>query len=176
MNSAKEELETKAETTLRESEMYSVPVNISLLAQRLQILVEAATLGPQVSGLLIANADGARIGYNIAHARVRQRVTIAHELAHYLLHTKKDGKPELFIDKYISDRRHKAMTSDVERREVEANQLGAALLMPGALLQRLVIDKNVNLDDHRAIQELAEQFQVSSVTMANRLLSLNLFC
>jgi len=36
---------------------------------------------------------------------VRQRFTIAHEIAHFLLHAKRAGKPQLFIDGYMSFRR-----------------------------------------------------------------------
>ena len=44
------------------------------------------------------NGERGAIGYNSAHARVRQRLTISHEIAHYLLHAKKGRKGELFID------------------------------------------------------------------------------
>ena len=78
----RQNLEERAEKTLRDTDAYQVPVPIHLVAQRLNLTLEAATLGDKVSGLLVVQGDRARIGYNAAHARVRQRFTISHEIAH----------------------------------------------------------------------------------------------
>jgi Zn-dependent peptidase ImmA (M78 family) len=168
------DLEIKAETTLRDTESYRVPVPIHLVAERLHVVVEAAILGPNVSGVLVCSADGARIGYNIAHAKVRQRRTIAHELGHYLLHTKSTGKPEIFVDKHVGGRHRQTISAEGEQKEIEANQLAAALLMPERLLQKDITDLNPDLFDHQAIGQLANRFQVSTVAMALRLSALNL--
>jgi Zn-dependent peptidase ImmA (M78 family) len=42
--------------------------------------------------MLVVKGERGAIGYNSTHARVRQRFTISHEIAHYLLHTKKSGE------------------------------------------------------------------------------------
>ena len=84
---------------------YRVPVPIHLLAQRLNLTLEAAALGDKVSGMLVVEGDQGAIGYNSAHARVRQRFTISHEIAHYLLHARRSGKAQLFIDKQVTYRR-----------------------------------------------------------------------
>ena len=76
----RQNLEERAEKTLRDTDAYQVPVPIHLVAQCLNLTLEAATLGDKVSGLLVVQGDRARIGYNAAHARVRQRFTISHPL------------------------------------------------------------------------------------------------
>ena len=171
---ARQNLEERAEKTLRDTDAYQVPVPIHLVAQRLNLTLEAATLGDKVSGLLVVQGDSARIGYNAAHARVRQRFTISHEIAHYLLHTKKTDKPQLFIDKYLSFRRDESSSAGVETDEVEANQLGAALLMPRGLVQHEIRNQDLNLDDGEAVELLAKRFQVSTAAMSNRLANLKM--
>ncbi len=78
--------------------------------------------------MLVVDGDQGAIGYNSAHARVRQRFTIAHELAHYVLHARRSGKAQLFIDNQVTYRRDDQSSAGVNPEEIEANQLGAALL------------------------------------------------
>lgn len=54
----------------------------------------------KVSEMLVVEGDQGALGYSSAHARVRQRFTISHEIAHYLLHARKSGKAQLFIEKW----------------------------------------------------------------------------
>jgi hypothetical protein len=100
-----QDLDERAEKTLRDTDSYRVPVPIHLVAQRLNLTMEAGSFGKDISGMLIIRGDQGAIGYNSAHARVRQRFTIAHEIAHFLLHSKSSGKPQLFLDSYLSFRR-----------------------------------------------------------------------
>ncbi len=101
---ARQNLEERAEKTLRDTDSYQVPVPIHHVAERLNLTLEATALGDKVSGMLVVQGDGS-MGYNSAHARVRQRFTISHEIAHYLLQAKKTDKAQLFIDKQITFRR-----------------------------------------------------------------------
>ena len=50
----------------------------------------------RVAGMLVIEGDRGVIGYNSTHALVRQRFTIAHEISHYLLDTKKNQKSQLW--------------------------------------------------------------------------------
>jgi Zn-dependent peptidase ImmA (M78 family) len=171
---SRENLEAKAEKTLRDTDTFRVPVAIDLVAQRLKLTMEAGALGEDVSGMLIIRGDRGAIGYNSGHARVRQRFTISHEIAHFLLHAKQGGKPQLFIDRYVAFRRDASSSAGVDRDEVEANQLGAALLMPKKLVQQEIRNNELNLDDEDAISSLAKRFQVSSAAMTNRLTNLGI--
>jgi Zn-dependent peptidase ImmA (M78 family) len=170
----RENLEDRAEKTLRNTDTYRVPVAIDLVAQRLNLTMEAAALGEKVSGMLVVKGDRGAIGYNSAHARVRQRFTISHEIAHYLLHAKRGGKAQLFIDRHVTYRRDENSSTGVDHEEVEANQLGAALLMPKSLVQDEIRRQDLNLDDEDAISLLAKRFQVSTAAMSNRLVNLRM--
>jgi Zn-dependent peptidase ImmA (M78 family) len=170
----RENLETRAEKTLRDTGTYRVPIAIDIVAQRLNLTMEAAALGENVSGMLIVKGERGAIGYNSAHARVRQRFTISHEIAHYLLHAKKSQKPQLFIDLHVTFRRDENSSTGVDHDEVEANQLGAALLMPRGLVQQEIQKHDLNLDDEEAISLLAKRFHVSTAAMSNRLVNLRM--
>jgi len=171
---AKQNLEERAEKTLRDTDGYRVPVPIHLVAERLNLTLEAAALGEKVSGMLVVQGDQGAIGYNSAHARVRQRFTISHEIAHYLLHARRSGKAQLFIDKQVTYRRDEQSSAGVNSEEVEANKLGAALLMPRGLVQQEVRTQDLDLDDGEAIDLLAKRFQVSTAAMSNRLQNLRM--
>jgi Zn-dependent peptidase ImmA (M78 family) len=170
----RENLDDRAEKTLRETDTYRVPVAIDVVARRLKLTMQAAPYGENVSGMLIVKGDRGAIGYNSAHARVRQRFTISHEIAHFLLHAKKGAKSQLFIDRHVTFRRDESSATGADHDEVEANQLGAALLMPKGLIQDELKKDDLDLDDEEAIDLLAKRFQVSMAAMSNRLANLGM--
>jgi Zn-dependent peptidase ImmA (M78 family) len=170
----REKLEEKAERTLRETDTYRIPVAIEVLAHRLNLAIQSEALGDNVAGMLVVEEDRGAIGYNSTHAFVRQRFTIAHEISHYLLHVKKNQKSQLFIDRHLTFRRDGYSSGGVDHEEVEANQLGAALLVPRRLVQQEVKKHDLNLDDEEAISFLAKRFHVSSAAMTNRLSNLGM--
>ena len=124
--------------------------------------------------MLVVEGNEGSIGYNSAHARVRQRFTISHEIAHYLLHARRSGKAQLFIDKQITYRRDEQSSTGMDSDEIEANKFGAALLMPRGLVQQEVRAQDLDLDDGEAIDVLAKKFQVSTAAMSNRLQNLRM--
>lgn len=105
---------------------------------------------------------------------MRQRFTIAHEIAHFLLHVKKNNKSQLFIDRSVTFRRDENSATGDDNHEVEANQLGAALLMPRELVQQEIKKHDLDLDDEDAISFLAKRFQVSAAAITNRLANLRM--
>jgi Zn-dependent peptidase ImmA (M78 family) len=60
----------------------------------------------------------------------------------------------------------------IDYEEVEANQLGAALLMPRSLVQQEIKKSDLDLDDDEAITFLTKRFHVSTAAMSNRLSNL----
>ena len=170
----KQEIEQLAEKTLLDHGMLRIPVPIDSLAHRLSLTTEAAALGKDVSGMLVVESGRGAIGYNSDHAPVRQRFTIGHEIAHFLLHLKKNRRSQLFIDRYVAFRSDAVSSTGSDHDEVEANRLGAALLMPGSLLREQIRKLSLDLDDEEAIFFLAKQFHVSTIAMTNRLTSLGL--
>ena len=151
-----------------------MPVPIHHVAERLNLTLEATALGDKVSGMLVVQGNEGSIAYNSAQARVRQRFTISHEIAHYLLHARRSGKAQLFIDKQITYRRDEKSSTGLDGNEIEANKLGAALLMPRGLVQQEIRAQDLDLDDGEAIEVLAKKFQVSTVAMSNRLQNLRM--
>jgi Zn-dependent peptidase ImmA (M78 family) len=170
----KQALEDRAERVLRDTGTYRVPVAIDVLAHRLNLTIEAAALGENVSGMLVVDDDRGAIAYNATHASVRQRFTIAHEVAHYILHVKKNRKSQLFIDRGVKFRRDEQSSTGDDHKEVEANQMGAALLMPQRLVRHEVKRYDLDLDDEDAIGLLARRFHVSIAAMTNRLVTLGM--
>jgi Zn-dependent peptidase ImmA (M78 family) len=171
MNS--EQIETRAERVLRETETYRVPVQIEVVAHRLKLTTEAAAFKEDVSGMLVVEDDRGAIGYNSTHAPVRQRFTIAHEIAHFVLHLKKNRKSQVFIDRHVF-RRDETSATGSDSEEIEANRFGAALLMPAILVRKEIRMHDLDLDDEDAISLLAKRFQVSTAAMTHRLTTLGL--
>jgi Zn-dependent peptidase ImmA (M78 family) len=166
-----DQIELRADRMLRDHNAYRTPVPINVLARRLGLRVESEVLGDGVSGLLVADNGRGAIAYNSAHAPVRQRFTVAHEIAHYVLHVRRDQPSQLFIDRHIFRRNEQSSTgSDVQ--EVEANRLAAALLMPAELVRAEIGNHSLDLDDENAVSFLAKRFHVSAQAMTNRLITL----
>lgn len=141
----------------------SAPVKVIALAHALGLKVYTSmTLSDNVSGLI--RKDGARGGdsgfaifINGNHAETRRRFTIAHEIAHYILHE------EFIGDGIVEDAlmRSDKLNSSVER---QANSLAADILMPWHL-----IDK-AKKSGTRTIEDLAVLFKVSRDAMSFRVL------
>src|SRR5437868_411530 len=64
----------------------TVPVPVESIAKQVGALVTYEALDSDVAGILFRDETRKVIGVNSAHAVVRQRFTIAHELGHLLLH------------------------------------------------------------------------------------------
>lgn len=116
---------------------------------------------PDISGTLVTRGDKQIINVNRNESEERKRFTIAHEIAHSILHPSNED--------HIDYRQAiKNYTSKEElTKEFQANMLAAALLMPGQLV------KNAweNLKD---VDATAELFKVSKRAAAIRLESLGL--
>jgi Zn-dependent peptidase ImmA (M78 family) len=167
-------IEGKAEEILQRTSALWVPVPVDRVALGLNLRVEPAELGDDVSGVLVIEHGIGTIGYNATHPHVRQRFSVAHEIGHFVLH---GTQRQLFIDKrytavYRRDRR--SSTGD-HRREVEANRFAAALLMPESLVLREIQDLDFDLADEQALAAFAARFQVSTHAMSLRLGHLRIF-
>ena len=141
-------------------------------------------LPDDISGMLVPippSSSGVKwvIVVNDAHAAVRQRFTIAHELGHILLHKytspHADGRVRVRFRDYDSSR-----GSDLE--EIEANGFAAELLMPERIIRSLAARMNFDLadqmDDDRAVTamtRLAQRFEVSVQALSFRIANLGSF-
>lgn len=136
------------------------PVRLPELAKALGVSVKAATLAPGISGEIRPQGDGFVIRINRHDPPKRQRFTVAHELAHFLLH--KDDIGNGISDDVL----YRSSLSD--RREQQANRLAADILMPENLLheaREAAEEKGVG----DVALFLAESFEVSEAAMKIRL-------
>lgn len=93
---------------------------------------------------------------NNNHPAVRQRFTIAHEIAHFVLHRDLIKNSELIDDALYRSGLSNAL-------EAEANKFAADLLMPWHLINEKI---NSGID---SVSELAKIFNVSNSSMSIRL-------
>ena len=169
-----DELEQRAEQTLRDAEAFHVPVPLDKVARHLNLTIEAVHL-EDFAGVLVVIGNSGAIGYNSAHSVMRGRFTVAHEISHFLLHARKYGKPQVFADERVMFRLPgDDRMSPAYRRDVEANLFGSALLMPRSALLKEIEFYNSDLDEEKDMKLLANRFRVSIPTMARRLHSLRL--
>ena len=115
-----------------------------------------------LSGLIKRDTqDDSESGYviyvNQKHPRTRRRFTIAHEIAHYVLHK------DLIGDGVSDDALYRSGLSS--KIEAEANRLAAQILMPEVYINREISNSNEGIN----IEKLAKTFDVSEIAMVHRL-------
>ena len=107
----------------------TIPVDVWAIASALGIAVRTMPMPQDVSGKIM-NKGGSpatiSIAINSSHHLNRQRFTLAHELAHYVLH--RDQITEVIDNPMFRADEH-TMNSTEEHR---ANQLAANILMPAS--------------------------------------------
>ena len=96
----------------------------------------------------------------------RKRFTMAHELAHFVLH--KDSIDRLGS---ISDSTQYQSEGITEEQEREANAYAAEILMPEDKVKEIFAEtyRNQNGDEKSTIEEMSKMFQVSPRAMRLRL-------
>jgi Zn-dependent peptidase ImmA (M78 family) len=142
-----------AQDILRQYWDRKVPVDPAVLAQKMGAKVVGSDMG-EVSGCFTLKEDGPLIQYNSTEAEVRQRFSIAHELAHYAL-----GHGDAF-----RDTARDFSAAHFDHKEVSANRFASEILMPEAAVMQFIRDEGVN-----EIGKLARRFNVSEAAMKFRL-------
>jgi len=130
------------------------PVKVGAIARDLGISVKEIDMSDDISGTLKREDGNWIIRVNRRHSKTRQRFTVAHEIAHFILHRDKIGasiSDDTFYRSSLSD--------SIER---EANRLAADILMPWHLV-RAAVEKGA-----RDPETLANVFEVSEAAMAIR--------
>ncbi len=145
------------------------PVDVYEIAELHHITVKEKEFpSSEISGFLKMNDGGkAVIVVNKEHSKVRRRFTIAHELGHYALHARETLHVDDFVTAQSAFFRDAESAKATKIKEIEANQFAAELLMPSREIQVMVREKiksNMSVDE--VIDELAKQYQVSTVAMA----------
>ena len=139
------------------------PVKVRELATELGLKVVRTPLPPKISGLIKPSNDapaGFEIRVNKYESPERQRFTVAHEVAHFLLHRDEIGAGVVDSIMYRSN-----LTS---RKETEANKLAADIVMPAKAVARELERLGGRRTDD-VVEELASMFRVSVPAMKVRL-------
>ena len=142
------------------------PINIYLMAEQLGIYVKPTFLDKAAA--VVHRADEKRktppwILVSSAQPIDRQRYSIAHEIAHLLLH-----EEELLINHPHYYKRH------FDQREIDAESFAAELLMPQELIRNSVQKWKAHDTLEEAVFLLSYLYQVSFAAMSKRLSELNL--
>jgi len=140
------------------------PVKLGQLAKELGVTVKVSSLGTGLSGQISREGNQYVIRVNRSEARERQRFTIGHELAHYLLHrhvidSSADGIKDTVLYR----------SGAPERIEYEANRLAADIVMPMHLVEQELRNCFGGVVTEATIESLASRFEVSKAAMEIRL-------
>lgn len=144
----------------------SAPVQMIPIAEALGLSCYKTLDWPDtISGMIVRDItrggpSGFAIYVNGKHSEVRRRFTIAHEVAHFVLHR------DLIGDGITEDALYRSGLSDAVERE--ANGLAAEVLMPRHLVRDAVSQ------GQRDPATLAGKFDVSQQAMDYRLANLGL--
>ncbi|WP_372360429.1 ImmA/IrrE family metallo-endopeptidase [Xanthomonas axonopodis pv. poinsettiicola] len=153
-------LQVNLHQRLAEAGLLTVPVNILAVAEFLGLEVIEEPMDDDLSGYLEKRSGAWVVGVNSFHHRNRKRFTIAHEIAHFVLHS---GEKDSFHDQTFARRNGNEGASTMER---EADKFAADLLMPEFDVRRLIASGITTLSG------LAEHFGVSALAMKYRVQNL----
>lgn len=160
---------------LSEMEITRPPVDVQMIAEKKGAIVVDEPLADQsFSGFLYRCSDARPvIGTNSNHPINRKRFTIAHELAHMLIHP----KTGVHLDQVVIQMRDSTSSTGQNEEEMEANRFAAELLMPEQFLATDIAAMGaVHADDSHAVEILADKYEVSVQAMTIRLSALGLIC
>ena len=142
--------------------MTEIPVPVGTIADRLGLDVFSITLDPNISGS-IRRVGTAKyeIQINDTDAPVRQRFTVCHEIAHYLLH--RSHIDAVGIEDNIL---YRSQLSNIQ--EAEANRFAAALLLPWRAVNDWHIEQFGRDVDRSNLRIIAEKFRASDLAVGYR--------
>lgn len=138
------------------------PVKLGAIAKRLGVKVLLSTLPRGTSGQIGQENGDFVIRINRHEAKHRQRFTLAHELAHYLLHR------ELIVAEGGWSENVLLRSGQPANVEYEANRLASDLVLPSAQLAEATAEYSGPMTPE-VIEDLARRFGVSTAAMEIKL-------
>jgi len=144
------------------------PIPVEAIVRAEGVSVRYSDLG-EISGLVVRKGGTSLIGVNRTHSPGRRRFTLAHEFGHVLLH---EGKELRFDTDFRVNLRSEISSTGTDIEEIEANFFAASLLMPEKFLDQDERTLSLEIEDAKAVQELAKSYLVSAQAMSTRLLIL----
>lgn len=148
---------------------HTLPIPVDRIAKTIGAHLVYSPLDEELSGMVFVKGNQTIIGVNSFHHPNRQRFTISHEIGHLEMHRQ-------FISAHVHvDKKFTVLMRDMnsatgtDRLEIEANRFAAELLMPEWAVQRVLKQNEIDIDDDKAIGELARKFRVSRQAFEYRL-------
>ena len=163
----RQEATRQAEALLKAAGVKELPVPVEVIARQSNVAVQYIPLDDEISGMSFIKNGVAMIVVNAAHHPNRQRFTLAHELAHHVLHASYLTK-NVHVDTAVLQRNEKS-SEGRDVKEVQANAFAAELLMPRSFLKAV---GRIDANDEASVAEVARRFKVSPTAMAIRLESI----
>jgi Zn-dependent peptidase ImmA (M78 family) len=149
-----------AETLLNKLKITSLPVNPRQVAEALNIQIIEQEAGDRFGGYLMdVEGEKAIVINSSTLYETKRNFTIAHEIGHAEIPSHTSNKGEKCLS---DDIEFLAGNKDVER---QANEFASELLMPTALISRIVKFSDVNFD---TIKVLSEKCQTSLTSASLR--------
>lgn len=171
-----EEVRFRAKQFCEDHGINEYPVKIVNICNDLGLSVFEEYLNPDVSGLIVVDENkwdkygtDRFIVVNRSDSPERRRFTVAHELAHFVLHREEET---LYAHR---DTVRKGVVLD--KKEHEANYFATNVLMPEELVTDRVYDIKMwhgNVPTKIIIRDVAQNFLVSESAAEVRLKQLNL--
>jgi Zn-dependent peptidase ImmA (M78 family) len=165
-----EKIQEQVQKILKDNKIQRPPVPLEKIAESYGIEIRYEPAEEELSGALIRKGrNKVVIGVNSFHHPNRQRFTIAHEIAHFLLH---EGIKVHVDQDFRVNLRDEQSSKAVSWEEIEANGFAAELLMPTAFITRDT--QRFQTFDEQTKQRLANRYRVSKHAMGLRLANLGL--
>lgn len=137
----------------------SVPVDVYTITRKMGVEIQEDPNLPVSGEFNLGEENKPLIKINTSENPLRQRFTLAHELGHFVL-----NHGSAFRDPVAN------FFSNVwDKKEVQANQFAAALLMPELAVRYFIDNEKIT-----STQKLSEYFKVSSTAMMYRLRNLGI--
>lgn len=154
---------TAEQVSIIEKHQSEYPIKLGAIANEFGLVVKKATLAANISGEIKETDGVVLIRVNRHDVKARQRYTLAHEIAHFLLHR------DLLGDGITDDILYRSSQSN--KVEAEANRLAADIVMPMKHVNELIGEhaKENNLKMERVYEKVAECLDVSVSALKYRL-------
>lgn len=138
------------------------PVKLGAIAKRLGVKVLLSTLPRGTSGQIGQENGIFVIRINRHEAKHRQRFTLAHELAHFILHRDRIVAEGGWSENVL------LRSGQPENIEYEANRLASDLVIPSGQLDKATAEYTGPITSE-VIEDLARRFGVSTAAMEIKL-------
>lgn len=149
--------------TAIDSYLQEYPVKLGAIAHELGVKVLLSTLPRGISGQICQENGEFVIRINRHEAKHRQRFTLAHELAHFLLHQDK-----IIAEGGWSENVLLRAPNQPIQIEYEANRLASDLVIPSDLVEQAAAEYAGPITSE-VIEDLARRFGVSTAAMEIKL-------